>query len=638
MGINILSSEIYNKISAGEVVERPASVVKELVENSIDGGATKIIVEIANGGIAKISVRDNGVGIEPEDVEKAFLPHATSKIAKEEDLSIIASLGFRGEALASIAAISNVEMISKTDNYDFGVCIRISGGNILEKKELGAERGTKVEVNDLFFNTPARLKFLKKPKSEEGEITNLISKLILANPNLSIRYIVDEKIIYNTFGNGLAEALYIIYGKETYDNLLEVNYTSGDISLNGYIARPTYCKPNRTYQTLFVNNRLVTNYMISSAVQDAVDGFIMKGKFPLFALNLTVPYASVDVNVHPSKQEVKFENSNKIYGIVNSAIYKTVSSTNFIQSGENVIKGENENKEVNLESLQKLENKEGFSFSNLIKNTDDEKNNLNLKQDNSTISKIIYEKYLKNTEKIEKNNEILEKNENLLQEVDISSENNYIKNDFKIENKIINYNQNKIEEVFDKFKIVGVIFNTYILIEKDDLFFIIDQHAAHERQLYDKIMLEMNSNEISTQTMLAPFLLHVNNKEKDFILENINSLINFGIDITEFGENTFKISAVPYLLSDINLKNFFDSILKDINSLMKKPIAFINETFTRKACRAAVKGGDKLSENEIAILLDGFVKNNNVLLCPHGRPIVVKFSRTDIEKWFKRIV
>lgn len=633
MGINILPSEIYNKISAGEVVERPASVVKELIENSIDGGATKIIIEIVNGGITNIVVRDNGVGIEPEDIEKAFLPHATSKISKEEDLSTIASLGFRGEALASIASVSNIEMISKTDNNDFGVMIKISGGKFLEKKDLGAEVGTKVEVSDLFFNTPARLKFLKKPKSEESEITNLIAKLILANPNLSIRYIIDGKIIYNTFGNGLAEALYIIYGKETYDNLLEVNYSSGDISLYGYIARPTYCKPNRTYQTLFVNNRLVTNYMISSAVQDAVDGYIMKGKFPLFALNLTVPYSFVDVNVHPSKQEVKFETPSKIYGIVNSAIYKTVSSANFIQSGENVLKVEKEEQKIDTENLQKIQNKEGFSFSNLIRN---ENQKFNLKQDNSTISKIIYEKYSKNKEKIQKNDEILENNENLLQEVEISSVNNY-KNEIKIEEKE-NYNQNKIDEVFDNFRTIGVLFNTYILIEKDDNFFVIDQHAAHERQLYDKIMIEMNSNEISTQTMLVPFILHVNNKEKEFILENIQALIKFGIDIIEFGENTFKISAVPYVLADINLKNFFDSILNDINALMKKPIAFINETFTRKACRAAVKGGDKLSENEIAILLDGFVKNNNVLLCPHGRPIVVGFSRNDIEKWFKRIV
>lgn len=639
MKINILPSEIYNKISAGEVVERPASVVKELVENSIDGGATKIIVEIVNGGISQIVVKDNGTGIEPEEVEKAFLPHSTSKILIAEDLETISSLGFRGEALASIAAVSNIEMTSKTENNDFGAMIKISGGKFVEKSEIGAEKGTRVIVNDLFFNTPARLKFLKKPKAEEGEVTHLISKLILANPNISIRYIVDNKIIYNTFGNGLAEALYIIYGKETYDNLLEVDFTTDDVSLHGFIARPTHCKPNRTYQTLFVNNRLVTNYMISAAVQDAIEGFIMKGKFPLFALNLKVPYSSVDVNVHPSKQEVKFENPSKIYGIVNSAIYKTVSTANFIQSDNNFFNIKKKEK-IDENKLQKIEKKEGFSFSDFIKKSNEINNSNLLIKDgsNSVISKIIYEKSLKNEEKL-KNNEdnSINNNDFKLEEVEItqSSVINLTKKEIKIEEK---YNQNKIENVFNNFKIVGILFNTYILIEKDDSMFIIDQHAAHERQLYDKIMKEVELNNVSTQTMLAPYILHLNNKETNFILENIKLLVNFGIDISEFGENTFKISAIPYVLSDINLKEFFDSVLEDINSLLKKPSSFINDTFARKACRSAVKGGDKLSDNEIAILLEGFVKNKNVLLCPHGRPIVLEFSKHEIEKWFKRIV
>lgn len=636
MGINILPSEIYNKISAGEVVERPASVVKELFENSIDGGATKIIIEVVNGGISEIIVRDNGVGIEPAEVEKAFLPHATSKISKEEDLNTIASLGFRGEALASIASVSKIEMISKTENNDYGVILKISGGKIVEKSEIGAEKGTTVKVSDLFFNTPARLKFLKKPKSEEGEITHLISKLILANPNISIRYVVDEKIIYNTFGNGLAEALYIIYGKETYDNLLEIDFTSNDISLNGFIARPTYCKPNRTYQTLFVNNRLVSNYMISAAIQDAVEGFIMKGKFPLFALNLKVPYSSVDVNVHPSKQEVKFESPSKIYGIVNSAIYKTVSTANFIQSDNGSIFNVQKEEEIDESKLQKIEKKEGFSFADFVKISKNDSSNLMMRDSGtSTLSKIIYEKSLKNREKIENNP--INNQKIVLEEVEIVSnpEINPVKNEIKIEEK---YDQNIMKNVFNNFKMVGVLFNTYILIEKGESMFIIDQHAAHERQLYDRIIDEVRTNKVSTQVMLAPYILHVNNKEKEFILENIEALIGFGIDITEFGENTFKVAAVPYVLSNIDLQKFFDSVLGDVNSLLKKPLSFINDTFARKACRAAVKGGDKLSENEIAILLDGFVKNKNVLLCPHGRPIVLEFTKYEIEKWFRRII
>ena len=334
MAINLLPSEIYNKISAGEVVERPASVVKELVENSIDGGATRISVEVFGGGIEKIIVSDNGCGISPDDLEKAFMPHATSKISKEEDLFTIASLGFRGEALASISAVSKVEVFSKTEDNDFGTKLKIEGGNFGEKHEIGFENGTRIVVSNLFYNTPARLKFLKKPKSEEGEITNLMAKIIMANPQISFRYCADDKVVYNTFGNGLAEAMYIIYGKETYDNLLEVNYERDGISVFGYIARPTFCKPNRTYQTIFVNGRVVSNYMISAAVQDALEGYIMKGKFPLFALNLTLPYDGVDVNVHPSKQEVKFEYPNKIYSIVNNSIFKAVANANYVQKAE----------------------------------------------------------------------------------------------------------------------------------------------------------------------------------------------------------------------------------------------------------------------------------------------------------------
>ena len=343
MSINVLTSDIYNKIAAGEVVERPASVVKELVENSIDGNANKITIEINGAGIEKIIVSDNGIGIESNDVEKAFLPHATSKISNDKDLEKIESLGFRGEALASISSVSKIEITTKTENEEYGTKLDIIAGKIENKTSIGFDKGTRIIVKDLFFNTPARLKFLKKPKYEEAEITNIISKFILAYPNISFRYIVENKIVYNTFGNGLAEAMYIIYGKETYDNLLEVNFKRNDISIYGFIARPTFSKPNRTYQTVFVNGRVVNNYMISSAVQDAVENFIMKGKFPLFALNINLPYELVDVNVHPAKMEVKFANPNIIYGIVNNAIYDVVSKANYIQ----------ENKEANYEEIEK---------------------------------------------------------------------------------------------------------------------------------------------------------------------------------------------------------------------------------------------------------------------------------------------
>ncbi|MGN0748771.1 MAG: DNA mismatch repair endonuclease MutL [Christensenellales bacterium] len=616
MKINVLPSEIYNKISAGEVVERPASVVKELVENSIDGGATKITVEVFDGGIKKIVVTDNGCGIEPEDIESAFLPHATSKIKDAKDLETISSLGFRGEALASIASVSRVELISKTENNEFGMNLKIEGGKYGNKKEIGFDNGTKIIVSDLFFNTPARLKFLKKPKSEEGEITNLMAKFILANPQISFQYIVDDKIIYNTFGNGLAEAMYIIYGKEVYDNLLEVKYDSNDISVYGFIARPTLCKANRTYQTIFVNGRVVSNYMISSAVQDAVENYIMKGKFPLFALNINLPFESVDVNVHPSKQEVKFENPNRIYGIVNTAIFKAVSEANYVQDKTAEIQKENSVREPVFDTKSLLET---------IMNGQKEKNCF--KSEYSPLVDILNEKIKENNEKSK-----VEISQIKLEEVIVPA------NDTKVEslNRKIVENKNKI--LFEDYHIIGVLFNTYILCEKGDSLLIIDQHAGHERQLYDKFTKQIKGNNLACQDLLFPYVFNTNLKETEFLENNLELFREYGIDISEFGENSFKISAVPVLLSEINLKDFFENILSDINEVQKKSVDFFKEKIAKQACRSAIKAGDKLSDSEINFLLDSFKENGNVLLCPHGRPIVLQFSKTEIEKWFKRIV
>lgn len=627
MAINVLSREIYNKISAGEVVERPSSVVKELVENSIDGGANKITVEIFGGGIDKIVVSDNGCGIDSSEIEKAFLPHATSKISCENDLYNIASLGFRGEALASIAAVSKVEMCSKTQDQTFGVCYKIEGGVEKGKQEIGLENGTRISVSNLFYNTPARLKFLKKPKSEEAEITSMIAKMILANPEISFKYCVDNKIIYNTFGNGLAEALYIIYGKETYNNLLEVNYERDGVCVGGYIARPTFAKANRTYQTIFVNGRVVSNYMISSAVQDAVDAYMMKGKFPLFALNINLPHDLVDVNVHPSKLEVKFENPNKIYAIVSSAIYKTVSNATYVETQE-VSKFENEVNQIQPKATQP----QNFNneLANLLRQSALSQNNFaKLEQNTSTISKILTDKFI---QKYDFNQQKIELTPKITDEVEIKSNEyeNIEKNSQKIQ-------QNSIENVFENCKILGVLFNTYILAEKGEYFFIIDQHAAHERQLFDKFQSEIKNNKIATQPLLLPYVFQTNFKETEFIEQNLDALTSQGFEVLPFGQSTFKISAVPLILQNINLSQFVGEVLEDVASPKFSKDVFKNK-IAKMACRAAVKANDKLLENEIDVLLAQFNQNNNVLLCPHGRPIVVAYKKSEIEKMFKRIV
>ncbi len=610
MGINILPEDVFNKISAGEVVERPASIVKELVENSIDAGATKISIEVFDGGLREIIITDNGSGIEPEDIEKAFMPHATSKIQKSEDLENISSLGFRGEALASITAVSQVEMITKTENHDFGVQISYSGGKFQEKNEIGAANGTKIVVKNLFFNTPARLKFMKKPKSEEGEITHLLSRLILANPSVSFRYSADGKIIYNTFGNGLAEALYIVYGKDVYDNLIEINSESGDMSIRGYIARPTLAKPNRTYGTLFVNGRLVNNYMIFSAITDALEGFIMKGKFPLFALNLNLPFEDVDVNVHPSKQEVKFANPGKIYGFVSNAIYKAVSNVNFIQNITNEEKDVQPVEEVKEENLTTLSKDEGSSFSYIMNIINKSSNGDKFANQPSKLVEIA-----------------IEENEKIKPEESVSQQN--------FATSLPVNEQTKVEEVFNHFEIIGVIFNTYIILQKGEFVYFIDQHAAHERQLYDKIMASVEQNEVTTQSLFMPIEIGINEKESSFLTENQEKFKNFGFNFTIF-DNVLKIVAIPYIISNMNIKDFFDSVFAEIDSFANKPLSYINERFTQLACKSAVKAGNVLSKQEISILLDRFAQNGHVLLCPHGRPIVLQLSRNEIEKMFKR--
>lgn len=606
MKIQVLSEDIFNKISAGEVVERPASIVKEIVENSIDAGATKINIEIFNGGLREIIITDNGSGIEPEDVEKAFMPHATSKIKTSQDLENISSLGFRGEALASISAVSQVEMITKTENNDFGMKISYSGGKIQEKNEVGAVNGTKIVVKNLFFNTPARLKFMKKPKSEESEITHLVSKLILANPSISFRYSADRKIIYNTFGNGLAEALYIVYGKEVYDNLIEINSESGNMSIRGYIARPTLAKPNKSYGTLFVNGRLINNYMVFSAILDALEGYIMKGKFPLFALNLNLPFEDVDVNVHPSKQEIKFANPGKIYGFVSNAIYKAVSNVNFIQNIETVEEIKTVD-EVNKNNLTTLAENEGSSFKYVM----DIINNQPSEDKFSCMQNKLVEIALE----------------------DKQETNNNVSYSFKEFNNF--KEQVKVDEVFHNFIVVGTLFNTYIIIQKEDSVYFIDQHAAHERQLYDKIMESVSKNEVSSQPLFMPIIINLNDKEIDFIKENLSIFQNFGFNL-KIDENNLIIEAIPYILSNMNVKEFFDSVLSELDTFISKPFSYINERFTQLACKSAVKAGNTLSENEINILLNQFIQGNHVLLCPHGRPIILQLTKNEIEKMFKR--
>lgn len=639
--INILDKSIYNLISAGEVVERPCSVVKELVENSIDAGANNISIEIINGGISKIRVSDNGSGFEREDLKKAFLPHSTSKITTASDLNNIATFGFRGEALCSIATVSKTTLTSKTKDSD-GNMIQAIGGEISDITPAGCVNGTTIMVENLFFNVPARAKFLKKPKLEESEITNYVSRLILSNPSISFKYIADGKLIYQSTGNGLFEAIYAIYGKSVIDNLIEIKAETDNASIEGYIGKPTFSKPNRTYQTLSVNNRYVLNQQLSVAVSKAYENFLMKGQFPFYVLNLNVPYDSVDVNVHPNKLEVRFEDSSKIFGFILNTISDKLFNTT-------TIKQINSYTETDTPITRELHSyKSDFGSNYIVGGNNPEENatiieqpkEIDLSDDevkqekNDNFDKLLYEnrkslaKFLSN----DISAETVNSDEGFSQDLAYN---------FTVKQSIQQQEMKDIsdEKIFkDDIKIVGVIFNTYILAQCKDSLYMIDQHAGHERILFNKFMKEIEEKEISSQMLLVPYILELTITDYTFIKENLNQLRFLGFDLENFGSNSFKVNTVPLLLKDISLKDFFDLILKDSNSqFTSKNSEFIRDYIAKCACKSAVKANDVLSKGEIEILVDK-LKETKTLLCPHGRPIIIEITQKEIEKWFKRIV
>lgn len=635
--INVLDESVFNKIAAGEVVEKPASIVKEFIENSLDAKATEITIEIENGGIDKIRVIDNGVGIHPDDVKSAFLPHATSKIRTTEDLSNILTLGFRGEALASIASVSKVKMQTKQAEFDLGKEIDIDGGIIKNFSDASLNNGTIIEVTDLFYNIPARRKFLRKAKSEESDITNLMVRYILANPKIKFTYIIDGVTYYKTNGTNLEDAIYLIYKKDCLNNLIKVDYEMDGVSITGFISKPTYTKSNRTYQTLIINGRYVINSLISTSVQNAYGNSLMKGQFPFYVLNFNLPNNLLDVNVHPNKLDVKFENTQKVYGLFFSAISKTL--LNFSE----VKKIDDDFLEVNRERTKILENLSssfvGKSFNdNLNSNFEDKKDdilkaylNLSKKEYTFNDSPILTQTL---------NNQLEKLNESEIEEVKINNTNGINENINTNKEESFTTKQQIFESVNNlTYKIVGTVFETYILIEINDSLYVFDQHACHERINYDKLINELNNKHLALQQLLIPYILNTNSLESEFLEQNLNNLTELGFDITLFGDNCYKISSVPQVLSSINLKDFFADLFSDLNSFKKiNTQDILKEKLSQKACKASVRAGDKLSEKEILVLLNIMKENNMTLACPHGRPAVIEITRNELEKWFKRKV
>ncbi len=609
MAINVLDSMIINRISAGEVVESPFSIVKELVDNSIDAGASNITIEIKNGGIDYISVKDNGKGIDYDDICKAFLPHATSKIKNIEDLEEIYTLGFRGEALASISNVSQTNLITKTKDSDCAYKFEVNGGEFGSIEATISDNGTKLEVNNLFFNTPARRKFLKKPKLEESQITNIISRYILANPTISFKYIVDEKIVYQTYGKTLFDAICCVYGNDVTQNLMYIEKEIDNIKLCGYVSKIGFSKPNTTYQTLILNNRYVIDEIISKAVYMAHEEYLMPRQFPMYILNLDLPAIDVDVNVHPSKINVKFANPSKIYDFVykaiSSAIYEQLNpKSNLVESSDNKPMQENLIK-TDLNSLKEIEVKPISSVKPLS-------NTIILKQE--TYSPIT----MFEISKLNKQEEI--------------------KNISLSETKKVHEVKYQNIDDLPNFKIIGEIFNEFIILEKGENMFLLDFHAGHERLNYDKFIQMVEQRDIVIQDLLIPYTQELNENEITYLMNLKDSLSKLGFDIEQFSDKKIIIHSIPMQLKDINLKNFIDDILHDMKNIKPSMNNEIKHYLMQKACKSSVKSGMTLSEHEIKELLKNLDDKNPVLLCPHGRPILTVVTRSQIEKWFKRLV
>lgn len=643
--INILDSTIFNRIAAGEVVERPFSVIKELLDNSLDAKATEIEIKIIEGGIKKIEVTDNGCGIEFDDLERAFMPHATSKISCVEDLDKIGTLGFRGEALSSIGAVSEVTITSKPHTCEIGGKIECNGGKLSSPEQVGATDGTKVIVENIFYNVPARAKFLKKPKQEATEISNLVLRYILAHPDVKFNYYNDNTLMYSSTGKGLYEAIYCVYGKATCDKILKVDYESENhVKVWGYIGMPTFSKPNRTYQTLVVNNRYVQNAMVSMCVYNAFEHYLMKGQFPFYVLNINLPLENLDVNVHPNKMDIRFENSNNIYGIVYQAIMQAlnehssqvieVNKTFEYKPSENVgvsfAQTEQSPQKVDIVSNQQVEpNKAKSSTQTSVEFyqslADNSKTAMN--QSNAIFSNIFEKTLAKNQEQAE----VIEPkmpNQNMFSHSQVDNQANQL-----------GLNQTSFLGS-NNYKFIGTLFETYLIVESKEDAYLIDQHAAHERLLFDKYKKQVDNGELYCQLSLIPSsTFTVNNLEKQFIDDNLENFKNIGFEISEFGNLTYRISTVPSLLSGMDVNKFINSVLADLSIFKQlKGSDLILSKLMQHSCKTAVKAGNKLSTSEVQYLIKQMDDTNMQLQCPHGRPVVVKLTKKEIEKWFKRIV
>lgn len=661
--IKVLDQNTINQIAAGEVIDRPASVVKELLENAIDAKATAITVEIKDGGISFIRITDNGCGIEKEDIKVAFLRHSTSKIRTAVDLVTVSSLGFRGEALSSISAVAMVELITKTKESFCGTRYVIEGGEEKSIEDIGVPDGTTFIVRNLFYNTPARRKFLKSANTEASYISDIVEKIALSHPEISIRFIINNQNKLHTSGNGsLRDVVYTVYNREIATNVIEINNSCQFMKITGYIGKPLISRGNRGYENYFINNRYVKSNFISRAIEDAYKSFLMQHKYPFTCINLQVDPELLDVNVHPSKMELRFRNQEEIYPFVFNTVDAALHHRQLIPDVEIEEKKEKEKtvtqivSEVMASDGKKVRIPEPFEI----------KRNESIKE---SIKEIEIANKKEQIFKLNEKNEILMEDsekykyvpENRISRiiekqgrVDNTKENQQagrfvenIKPDLAEEKKVVVESQ---MELFDdnllskkarvKHKIIGQVFDTYWIVEYNDKMFIIDQHAAHEKVLYEKILKRYNAKEQLSQEINPPIVVSVSMKEEQVLKANMDSFRKFGYEIEEFGGNEYAIRGVPYDLLSLSSRDLFLELLDGINiddGIKVKPDMLIDRMATM-ACKAAVKGNNKLSMDEANKLIDELLELDNPYNCPHGRPTIISMTKYEMEKKFKRII
>ena len=630
--IKELDQGTINQIGAGEVVERPSSIVKELLENSIDAGATRISVEIEEGGTKSIRITDNGKGINKEDIRIAFLRHTTSKIKTAMDLLTVSSLGFRGEALSSIAAVCQVELLTRTADAMEGIRYRIEGGKEVGFEEIGIPVGTTFLVNNIFFNTPARRKFLRTAQTEAGYVSDIIEKIALSHPEIAISFKSNDKVKIHTSGNGnLKDVIYSIYGREITENILEINEENDFMKISGYIGKAIISKGNRTFENYFINGRYIKSNIISKAIEDGYKFILMQHKYPFTVIDFTIKPEYLDVNVHPSKMELRFRKSESIYPMISECINDAlIEKPNIID----VTFEKNVEKAEQIKYIpEPFENKRQDIVNSI---------NNNLSNDNS--SNVKYDFYNFGEGPKELNMTPSEFGNNTLQEdVNYNATANSVHN--ITNNKMV---QRELTEEYDNFlsevakpkhKIIGQVFDTYWIVEYNDKMYIIDQHAAHEKVMFESLMKKLENKEISSQMINPPIILSLSMSESQLLEKYLENFKNIGFQIEPFGGQDYAVRAVPSDLYTLDSEDVLMGIVDNLSNETGKMVPdIINEKIASMSCKAAVKGNSKLSYEEADKLIEQLLQLDNPYNCPHGRPTIISMSKYELEKKFKRII